>query len=1401
MYSKASIVATLCLLLLTSAGLRAQTFEIGPQNTPPPSQPKGKNKAKAKPETAAPSSQPGIGWGSGIETARNSRAAQEALQKGDYNSAVLYATRAANSAPQDTNLWFALGYAARLDGNYQVSINAYKRGLQSQPSSVQGLSGLAQTYARMGRQTEAQELLKKVLEANPRSVVDLQLAGELSLSSDPATALDLLKRAENLQASARGELLIARAYQRLNKPDESKQYLDRAQSRAPNDPNVLRAVAGFYRDAHQYDQAISALQKAVANSKDPGALVELAYTYQLAGKKKQAADAYSHAAAKATGDNNLQLSAAQAMVNVNQFDQANAFLKRAETLNPDHYRLHAIRGQIASSQNMNDDAIREYKLAFDRLPVEGVPEGPLYPIQLRLSLYELYRATQQDGPADEQLTAARTQMGQMSGVEDASRPEFFRLRSVIEANSNDYAAAEKDIQQAQALDPTSVNIILNYANLLWKMDRKQDASQMYAKAIGMDPTNHAGLTAMGYLSREIADNKTAEKYFIKLVGLYPNDYVPYLALGDLYTADKQFDEAQKNYDKAHQLAPANALAVSGGINSALEGHQLPVAKHWIDRADANAVLSQSPQVMREHERYLTLTGKYEESAALGFKVLEKLPRDPEAPVYLAYDLLFLNRHQDAFAIVQKYQPILPKDKDLRLIAGYVHAHFSQLPEAIDDFTHAIELAPNVATSYMNRGFVLNDMREATRASQDFETALKLRPDYGEAHLGLAYSYLQLRRSKPALKEVDAAAKLLGESNSTHLARAEGFRQQVRLRQAEAEYRAALKFAPNNVQTHIALANALFQLHEYEESIKELKSAIGLSPNDSLVYAQMARAYAQLGREQDARNAIASAEKNGDDSQVLLATGEALLLLGDEQGAMSRYSRALDAPNSDRLETRLALARFFAHQGKRSEAQQQVTLGLAEARVGEARPITPENLVEAAGVLMQIQEFDLARQYYARAQTAGADEQAVAVGMANAYLALGETSSAEQLLRSLGPDNQENYEYLVAMSNVYRQQQDTTQALSTLARANRLVEGNDSAERAELSLAGQEGRHITETFSVVPEASFNPIFEDINIYTLDAKLRGITDPALLPPPRASYETIVGSRYRVHLSGWPTISGVVEERNAHGTLSIPSELIIQDRNTYDTIFNGGINPVLHLGHNSISFTPGLQFTIRRDTGDPRDLSQNLFRQYLYVYSSPFFNWLTFSGTLMREAGPFTERDLHSRDVAARLDFVVGRPWGKTALITGYDARDVLFRPLIREYFTTSSYLGIQRKFGDKIKASIVGEYLRSWRVQDNQFALAQAMRPGVNFEYVANMHWTVQASGLYSRGEGFHQYDNMHNQVLVSYVRSVQRPLNDGMGEVPVSYPLRLSFGLEQQTFLSFAGGSQTKILPIIRLTLF
>ena len=82
--------------------------------------------------------------------------------------------------------------------------------------------------------------------------------------------------------------------------------------------------------------------------------------------------------------------------------------------------------------------------------------------------------------------------------------------------------------------------------------------------------------------------------------------------------------------------------------------------------------------------------------------------------------------------------------------------------------------------------------------------------------------------------------------------------------------------------------------------------------------------------------------------------------------------------------------------------------------------------------------------------------------------------------------------------------------------------------------------------------------------------------------------------------------------------------------------------------------------------------------------------------------------------------------TSLITGYSVRDLLFRPRIEEYFNTSSYVGLQHKFGNRLTVAALAEDLRSWRVSNTQYAIAQALLPGGRFDFRATPRWNV--SGL-------------------------------------------------------------------------
>jgi len=210
-----------------------------------------------------------------------------------------------------------------------------------------------------------------------------------------------------------------------------------------------------------------------------------------------------------------------------------------------------------------------------------------------------------------------------------------------------------------------------------------------------------------------------------------------------------------------------------------------------------------------------------------------------------------------------------------------------------------------------------------------------------------------------------------------------------LARAESEYRKALQLNPNDPTSYIALADVQYRARKYANAVDTLHTALAVAPdspvpddpasnhpvssnpvsnhpvsNHAMISAQLARCYAQLHRSTDATQAIDSAERaGGNDYKVLLVTADALRLLGRRDQAMTRYTRALespdedrpddDRPDEDRLQVRLALGRLFAEEGKTSDAQQQVALGFAEARVASTDVTSADDYLNAADILMNI----------------------------------------------------------------------------------------------------------------------------------------------------------------------------------------------------------------------------------------------------------------------------------------------------------------------------------------------------------------------------------------------------------------------------------------------------------------
>ena len=1404
--------------MFAKAGV-AQTYQVNPAPAP------AKPGAKADQTPAAKQPQQQLGWGSNIENARLARAAELALQRGDHGLAMDYAQRAAHAAPNDFHLWFLLGYAARLDGKYGVSIDAYQHGLKIAGSSVEGLSGLAQTYSLSGNYGEALRVLRQAIAIDPNRRDDLAIMGDIEMrSGNYGGAIEWLGRAERITPTAQTELLLAVAYEHLKQLDQARHYLEMAKNRAPGNPDVDRSLAAYYRDTFDYPKAIEALL--AIRSPRPDVVAELAYTYQLGGKLEDAARVYAQAANLLPRDLGLQLSTAQAQVAIGAIDKAEPFLERASHIDPRHYRLHAIRGQIAQLQDREADAAKEFLLALEALPASPV-EGILYPIQLRMNVEGLEKNLDQTDLANQQLAIAEKQIDAID-ERGPNRAVFLGLRARIRMEGGDLEAALRDMTESLTINPRDPNSLQMDGDLLMKMGRNEEAAAVFQKVLTIDPHSRFALTALGYASRAMGKNEDAEKYFKLLARDYPSSYVPYLALGDLYTAQRKFKEAQAQYAAGYALAPQNSFMVAGGMSAAIEAHELPLANEW--RLRITPKMTDVPQILREQERYWSFMGNNALSAELGRKAIAVMPKDRDVVVYLGYDLLHLENYAELEALTTQYRGLFPKEPDIPLLAGYVYKHNGDLERAVAEFTEALNRDPEVVTAYTNRGYVLNDLHQPAKATLDFEQALKREPKNVEAHMGLAFAQLNLHHWRAAVHQTQLAEEVSGDNELVHTIRATAYGNMGMLTKAAGEYTAAIKFDPKDGSLYLGLGNIYFAQGRFHQAVKELETAESLLPENAPIYALMARAYAELQDREDTMKNVQLAEKYADRepetkskqvgepvtaSDIYVSTGEALSRLGDKKEALNRFSKALMIPKSSRVAVRLAIARLMAEEGHASDAERQIALAQMEADAGDTAQPTGTQYVEAANVLQEMHEYEMSQTYLERARSADAPDAAVRIALANTYLALGETrrASAELAAVAQSEDGEVDFRYLLAKAALYQQEHQSIEALSTFATAASIAGEDQTAQQDLLQAAGDEGYRVNKKLSVLSTLTVQPIYEDSNIYVLDSKLNSPSGPvapidvAHLPPPRSSMETNSINAFHLHLKGLPPNGGYFQIRNARGTISVPATSSVVHRSTTDYALNFGLDPTVHLGSNVITLNSGIQGTLRRDSLSPTELNQNLFRFFTYASTSSFFNAVSADGFFTMEVGPFTETPISSRAMTGAINFRVGAPWSKTALVTGWGANSQTFTSTVRgnsQNFNTSSYIGLNRHFSKRFSAEALVEDLRAWRVvpfSPLHSAISQALRPGATVTFQPTPLWNIQASSSYTSTRGFHVYDMLRNDFSVSYVRPLARNFNDTTGEIHLKYPIRFSAGIRQQSFQNFSGGQSQQIRPYVSINLF
>lgn len=489
-----------------------------------------------------------------------------------------------------------------------------------------------------------------------------------------------------------------------------------------------------------------------------------------------------------------------------------------------------------------------------------------------------------------ELPAARDSLGQALAAVPGHAPALL-LRARVAAVSGDIPAALAELKDLLARHPNNADAWVLQGDLLVRQRAEPGAvADAYRRALAAKPDHvaaHAALITLHLAMRDMEAARSQHAAMQKLLPRHPQtllfDGQMALLQGDAAKARELFQQLLRGAPN-HVLLLQSAAAAELKLNAPGQAEALLMRALQLAPGNATArrlaaqaylALGQPARVLAVLEPLtggkppdagaLTLAaqarlmdGDVAQAAALFERAAVLQPDDPKIRTALA--LANLQRGQDESALAE-LQRVAAGDArgrsaDLALIAAQVQRRaYDPALQAIDGLARKLPGEPLPAQL---RGQVLLHKRDLPGARAAFEQALALAADYFPA--------------VSALASLDLAE---GKAEA-----------------AQARFDALLRRDPRNAQAYIALADLRLRSGAGRDAVTaQLEAGIRAMPADAnLRLALAAHHLASANPKAAAAAAQAGLAQLPDNLDLLARLGQALLLTGDSQQALSTYNR-------------------------------------------------------------------------------------------------------------------------------------------------------------------------------------------------------------------------------------------------------------------------------------------------------------------------------------------------------------------------------------------------------------------------------------------------------------------------------------------------------------------------------
>ena len=218
----------------------------------------------------------------------------------------------------------------------------------------------------------------------------------------------------------------------------------------------------------------------------------------------------------------------------------------------------------------------------------------------------------------------------------------------------------------------------------------------------------------------------------------------------------------------------------------------------------------------------------------------------------------------------------------------------KLQEAVASYEMAIQLKPDFADAYSNRGTALQELGQLDEAVASCEKAIQLKPDYAKAYSNRGAALQELGRLDEAVANYERAIQLKPDFAEAYSNRGTALQELGRLDEAVANYERAIQLKPDSAEAYSNRGAALQKLGQLDEAVTSCEKAIRLKPDYAKAYSNRGIALQELGRLDEA---VASCEKaielTPDFAEAYSNRGTALQELGQLDEAVASCEKAIE----------------------------------------------------------------------------------------------------------------------------------------------------------------------------------------------------------------------------------------------------------------------------------------------------------------------------------------------------------------------------------------------------------------------------------------------------------------------------------------------------------------------------